>query len=79
MLPTTTDKEREMFLEIAQFLHDTRKRKGLTLTDIHNETGISRDTLTNIFDGRSNPTFATLKKITTFLGIEIKFSLKGTL
>ena len=40
------------------------KKKGKTLTDVHNETGISRNTLSTISNGKSKGIqFKTLKFI----------------
>jgi transcriptional regulator with XRE-family HTH domain len=52
-------------------LRQLRKRKGLTLGDVEEVSGISKSMLSQIERGRVNPTFATLWNLTRSLEIGI--------
>jgi ribosome-binding protein aMBF1 (putative translation factor) len=57
-------------------LRRERKRQGLSLTDMHQRTGIDRSTISKLELGRvSNPTYATLTALARALGTHLTLGL----
>ncbi|NBX05981.1 MAG: putative addiction module antidote protein [Betaproteobacteria bacterium] len=54
---------------IAKALGDIARAKGMT--QIARETGLSRESLYKALSGEGNPSFATILKVTTALGIQL--------
>lgn len=64
--------EREILKSIARLRHE----KGLTQKDISAKSGISQGELSNIENGKTNPTLSTLQKLAKAMDskLELKFT-----
>lgn len=63
--------------EIGKQLKQRRVNLGMELQDVQDYTGITISALSNIENGKANPTVKTLEKITDVLGLEITTKIKG--
>jgi Predicted transcriptional regulators len=58
-------------MDIFDTLRDRRALLKVTQQDLSDMTGISARTIVNIEQGKGNPSFDTLQKIASALGMEI--------
>ncbi len=54
-----------------------RKALGISQNDLAEMSGVSIATIKNIERGKGNPSFGTVEKILTVLGMEIIFKVKN--
>ena len=54
-----------------------RKQKGWSQLDLSIESGVNRNYLSDLENGRRNPTVDILEKIANALGITLEFLFKG--
>ncbi len=54
-----------------------RKTLGISQNDLAEMSGVSIATIKNIERGKGNPSFGTVEKILTVLGMEIIFKVKN--
>ena len=54
-----------------------RKQKGWSQLDLSIESGVNRNYLSDLENGRRNPTVDVLEKIANALGITLEFLFKG--
>ena len=59
-------------MQVGKKLKEDRKKKGLTLKDLSEQTGISVSLLSNIERNVSSPTLANMNKIVEVLGTQIQ-------
>ncbi|MEL7608697.1 MAG: helix-turn-helix transcriptional regulator [Bacillota bacterium] len=59
-------------MQVGKKLKEDRKKKGLTLKDLSERTGISISLLSNIERNVSSPTLANMNKIVSVLGTQIQ-------
>lgn len=64
-------------MNIGDVLKNRRNELGLSLAKLRDLTGLSKSTLSDIENGKSNPKIATLEKICDALNIEIKDVLEN--
>lgn len=64
-------------MNIGDILKNRRNELGLSLAKLRDLTGLSKSTLSDIENGKSNPKIATLEKICDALDIEIKDVLEN--
>lgn len=64
-------------MNIGDILKNRRNELGLSLAKLRDLTGLSKSTLSDIENGKSNPKIATLEKICDALNIEIKDVLEN--
>lgn len=62
---------------IGQRLNKLRKEKNLNLEELSIKTGVSKAMLSQIENGKSNPTVSTLWKISTALKVSFSFFIEG--
>ena len=63
----------------AELLRVCRLYRGVTQADLEQRTGISRNTICAIENGRGNPTVSTYEKLVNALGFELGvFEMDGT-
>ncbi|MGL5778715.1 helix-turn-helix domain-containing protein, partial [Cetobacterium sp.] len=62
---------------IGQRLNRLRKDKNLSLEELSFQTGVSKAMLSQIENGKSNPTVSTLWKISTALKVSFSFFIEG--
>lgn len=62
---------------IGQRLNRLRKEKNLSLEELSSQTGVSKAMLSQIENGKSNPTVSTLWKISTTLKVSFSFFIEG--
>lgn len=62
---------------IGQRLNRLRKDKNLSLEELSLQTGVSKAMLSQIENGKSNPTVSTLWKISTALKVSFSFFIEG--
>lgn len=62
--------------ELGKLIKHRRKVLGLTIRDLADLTGISKNTISQIERGVSNPTFEVLQDIFEYLNLEIKVEVK---
>ncbi|MHA4990548.1 helix-turn-helix domain-containing protein [Cetobacterium somerae] len=62
---------------IGQRLNRLRKEKNLSLEELSLQTGVSKAMLSQIENGKSNPTVSTLWKISTALKVSFSFFIDG--
>ena len=58
--------------KLGKNLKRIRTEKGITQGDIVRNLGVSRSFISNIENGKTNPTLATLSKLAKALGVLIK-------
>jgi ribosome-binding protein aMBF1 (putative translation factor) len=61
-------------VEAMANLRLARERKGLSLGDVSERTGIDRTALSKMERGRGNPTFATIGRVTAAIGLKMVVS-----
>ena len=54
-----------------------RKTLGISQTDLAEMSGVSLATIKNIERGKGNPSFETVEKLLTVLGLEIQFKVRN--
>ena len=64
------------FAEVVTALKEARERRGLSLQDVCDETGITRASLSLLENGHGNPTMTTLRRIARAIGVEILVTVK---
>ncbi len=64
------------FGEVVTALKEARERRGLSLQDICDKTGITRASLSLLENGKGNPTMTTLRRIASAIGVEILVTVK---
>ena len=74
--PNATEEEKLKLFALGEFLEKRRKEKKLTISEMMRQSGLTRGTVAGMFDGRYNPTFSTLLKMTKVLDIEMTFNKK---
>jgi len=52
-----------------------RERRGLSLADVSERTGIDRTALSRLERGRGNPTISTLNRVASALGMRLEWTL----
>lgn len=57
-------------------LKEVRKMRRIKIKDIAKETGISRNLVSLIENGKGNPSFRNVEKIANTIGLEIMIYLK---
>lgn len=63
--------------EIGKTIKNRRKELDLELEDIKDYSNITIATISNIENGKTNPTIKTLEKILSPLGLEITIKVKS--
>ena len=66
----------QLDIYIGKVINNTRKKQGLTISDIADQSGISRGMLSKIENGQVSPSLDSLLKISTALGIPISAFFK---
>jgi DNA-binding phage protein len=61
-------------IEAMANLRLARERKGLSLGDVAERTGIDRTALSKMERGQGNPTFSTLGRVTAAIGLKMVVS-----
>lgn len=70
--------ERQLeFADVVTALKEARERRGLSLQDICEKTGITRASLSLLENGKGNPTMTTLRRVAEAIGVEILVTVKG--
>ena len=54
-----------------------RKTLGISQNDLAEMSGVSLATIKNIERGKGNPSFETVEKLLTVLGLEIQFKVRN--
>ena len=62
--------------ELVEMLKKRREILGVTQEHLAELSGVGLRTLKALESGKSNPTFETLTKLTTVLGMELKLEVK---
>ena len=62
--------------DLGKQIHTRRKNLGLEITDLSDYSGVTPSTISNIENGKSNPTITTLEKLLIPLGLELTTILK---
>ena len=70
------ERQRE-FADVVTALKEARERRGLSLQDICDKTGITRASLSLMENGKGNPTMTTLRRVAEAIGVEILVTVKG--
>jgi transcriptional regulator with XRE-family HTH domain len=63
-------------LKLGKNLKRIRTAKGITQGDIVRELGVGRGFISNIENGKANPTLATIAKIAKVIGVPVDRLLK---
>ena len=61
--------------EIGKIIRERRKNLKLEIEDLKDYSDITCSTISNIENGKANPTIKTLQKILEPLGLEIKINI----
>ena len=61
---------------LGKNLKQIRTQKGMTQGDIVRALGVSRSFVSNIENGKTNPTLSTIKRIADALGVSVDQLLK---
>lgn len=61
---------------LGKNLKQIRTQKGMTQGDIVRALGVSRSFVSNIENGKTNPTLSTIKRIADALGVSVDRLLK---
>lgn len=64
-------------MSISATLATRRKTLGISQNDLAEMSGVSLATIKNIERGKGNPSFETVEKILTVLGMEIQFKVRS--
>lgn len=67
---------RAISVKLGQNLKKIRTKKKMSQGDIARALGVDRGYISNIENGKKNPTLATLQKIANALGVEVDNLLK---
>lgn len=62
---------------LSTTLTTRRKTLGLSQTDLAEMSGVSPATIKNIERGKGNPSFETVEKILSVLGLEVLFRVRS--
>lgn len=62
--------------KIGKIIRERRKNLKLEIEDLKDYSDITCSTISNIENGKANPTIKTLQKILEPLGLEIKINIK---
>lgn len=62
--------------KLGKNLKRIRTKKGITQADIARSLGVSRGFVSNLENGKTNPTLATISKIADAIGVGIEELLK---
>ena len=63
-------------IRLGQNLKRIRIKKGITQGDIVRTLGVSRSFISNIENGKTNPTLATITKVAKAIGVSIDKLIK---
>ena len=63
--------------EVGRFLLDARKKAGKSLLDIELDTGMAKQTVSQVENGKTMPRLATLAALADEYGFEIEIREKG--
>lgn len=63
--------------KLGKNLKRIRTEKGITQGDIVRTLGVSRSFVSNIENGKTNPTLATIAKLAKALGVNIEELMRG--
>lgn len=63
--------------KLGKNLRRIRTEKGITQGDIVRKLGVSRSFVSNIENGKTNPTLATIAKLAKALGVNIEELMRG--
>lgn len=64
-------------MNLAFEITNRRKTLGISQNDLAEMSGVSIATIKNIERGKGNPSFGTVEKILTVLGMEIIFKVRN--
>lgn len=64
-------------MSISATLATRRKTLGISQNDLAEMSGVSLATIKNIERGKGNPSFETVEKILTVLGMEIQLKVRS--
>ena len=62
---------------VGQVVHRLRRAKNLTLEELARRSGVSKSMLSQIERNRTNPTFATIWRLTNALGVGLDEVIRG--
>ncbi len=62
--------------EVAQLLQRERMRRGMSMTQVAEQSGLSRQMISYIEQGMRNPTLDTLLRITIALNVDLSKLIK---
>ncbi|MGD9554421.1 MAG: helix-turn-helix domain-containing protein [Arcobacteraceae bacterium] len=63
--------------KIGKSIKNRRKQLRLELKDLQDYSGVSYTSISDIENGKSNPTIKTLEKLLDILGMEINIEVKN--
>jgi transcriptional regulator with XRE-family HTH domain len=66
-----TQNEKQL-IKLGKHIRRVRKSKGYSQDRLYLEAGFSRGTMSRIENGKVNPTYLTLLKISTTIGVPVK-------
>ena len=72
--PTILDTHKKL----GRIIQAKRKELGLNIADMCDYSEVSPTLISNIENGKGNPTIATLEKILNVLGLELRIETKET-
>ena len=64
-------------MDLATNISSRRKTLGISQNDLAEMSGVSIATIKNIERGAGNPSFETVEKIISVLGLEIQFKVRS--
>ena len=64
-------------MSLSATLAARRKTLGISQTDLAEMSGVSPATIKNIERGKGNPSFETVEKILSVLGLEVLFRVRS--
>lgn len=64
-------------MDFATSISTRRKKLGISQNDLAEMSGVSLATIKNIERGKGNPSFETVEKILSVLGLEIIFKIRS--
>ena len=64
-------------MPLAATISTRRKTLGISQNDLAEMSGVSLATIKNIERGKGNPSFETVEKILSVLGLEIRFKVRS--
>lgn len=64
-------------MSLSATLASRRKTLGISQNDLAEMSGVSPATIKNIERGKGNPSFETVEKILSVLGLEIQFKVRS--